>query len=120
MPAKKNEIPSPLLNERPVSDETVDLETLIVTFIVPVAVTESVAVIVAVYVPGVTLFATLRIAVLSVAVFIVIPAELGDTDKVRVLFPVPPEAVIVSTPVNPLTTLSVVTVAVSVTASLIV
>ena len=57
---------------------------------------------------------------MSVEVFTVIPAELGDTDKVRVLFPVPPDAVIVSTPVNPLTTLSVVTVAVSVTAPLIV
>ena len=49
MPAAKvGEIDSPLLNDRPVRAETADLETLTVTFIVPVAVTESVAVIVAV------------------------------------------------------------------------
>ena len=67
-----------------------------------------------------TLFATFNFAVFTVEVSMVIPATLGDRDRVRVLFPVPPDAVIVSTPTNPLTTLSVVTVAVSVTAPLIV
>ena len=59
-------------------------------------------------------------AVLAVLVSIVIPAMLGDTDKVIALFPVPPEAVIVSERVNPLTALMVVAVAVSVTIPLIV
>jgi hypothetical protein len=64
--------------------------------------------------------ATFSRAVFTVEVSIVIPAALGETDKVKVLFPVPPVAVIVSTAVEPLTTLSVVTVAACETVLLIV
>jgi hypothetical protein len=49
--------------------------------------------------------------VLAVEVSRVIPATLGKIDNEKVLFPVPPVAVIVSTAVEPLTTLSVVSVA---------
>jgi hypothetical protein len=45
------------------------------------------------------------------------PDTFGEIVKAKVLFPVPPVAVMVSTPVAPFTTFRVVTVAVSETAS---
>ena len=66
------------------------------------------------------MFATFRIALFAVEVSILNPDTLGEIVKAKVLFPVPPVAVMVSTPVAPFTTFRVVAVAVSVTAALIV
>jgi hypothetical protein len=67
-----------------------------VTFIEEVALTESVAVIVIVYVPAPTVFGTVNTVWLEMFVVFVIPVTIGDEVIVKVLLPVPWVAVTVS------------------------